>query len=137
MVLSAILQMRTFITYEDDAAPFRKLDDLILAFELGMKALVVLRARKGLNGHRLNQLLELFLDSTFVDEKKAVAKLCTQYENAKFPSSASLRYGRIMKGWFLQPKDLVLKPLENLCIALNRDLYDLIDNLVFLRVTWN
>ncbi len=116
---------------------FLKLDELILAFELGVKALVALRARKGLNGHRLDQLLELFLDSTFVDEKKAVAKLCTEYEKARFPSSASLRYSRFMNGWFLQPKDLVLKPLENLCIALNRDLYDLIDNLVFPRVTWD
>ncbi len=76
-----------------------------------MKALVALRARKGLNGHRLDLLLELFLDSTFADEKKAVAKLCFQYEKAKFPSSASLRYGRFMNGWFLEPKDPVSKQL--------------------------
>ncbi len=63
-VLSAVLQTRAFITYEDDEAPFCKLCDLILAFELGMKALVAVRARKTLNGHRLDQLLDLFLDST-------------------------------------------------------------------------
>ncbi len=136
-VLSAILQMRAFITYENNEAPFHKLDDLLLSFELGIKALVALRARKGLNGHRLDQLLELFLDSTFVDEKRAVIELCSQYKNAQFPSSVSLRYGRFEKGQFLQPKDLVSKPLENLCIDLNRDLYELIDNLVFLRVKWD
>ncbi len=102
-----------------------------------MKVLVALRARKGLNGHRLNQLLELFLDSTFVDEKKAVAELCFQYKNAHFPSSASLRYGRFVKGRFLELNDLCSKPLENLCIDLNRDLYQLINNLVLPRVTSN
>ncbi len=73
--VSAFLQTRAFITYEDDQAPFCKLCDLILAFELGMKVLVALRARKGLNGHQLDQLLDLFLDSTsaLADEKEAVA----------------------------------------------------------------
>ncbi len=99
--------------------------------------LVALRARKGLNGHHLDLLLKLFLDSTFADEKKAVAKLYFQYEKAKFPSSASLRYGRFVNGQFLEPKDLISKRLENLCIELNRNLYELIDNLVFPRVTWN
>ncbi len=81
-VLSAILQTTAFITYEDDEAPFRKLDKLILAFEVGMKALVALRARKGLNRHCLDLLLELFMESTFVDEKKAVTELCNRYKNA-------------------------------------------------------
>ncbi len=50
MALSAILQTRAFITYEDDKAPFCKLRDLILAFELGMKALVAVRAERALFG---------------------------------------------------------------------------------------
>ncbi len=44
--LSAVLQMRAFITYEDDAALFCKLDNLILAVELGMEASVAVRAGK-------------------------------------------------------------------------------------------
>ncbi len=132
--LTAVLQTRAFITYEDDEVPFCKLIDLILAFELGMKVLVELRAGKELNGHRLDHLLNLFLDSTSAalpDEKKSIIELCSQYKNAQIPSLASLRYGRFMKNQqFLEPKDLVLKPLENCCLALTRNLYKLIDNVV-------
>ncbi len=137
--LSAILQMRAFITYEDDAAPFRKLDNLILAFEGGIKALVAVRTAKKLNGHHLDLLLDLFLNSTTAcaDEKKSVNKLCSEYKNALFPASASLRYGYFNKEQFVQPKDLISKQLESRCIDLNRRLYKLIDNVVFPRVTWN
>ncbi len=133
LALSAVLQTRAFITYKDDAAPFRKLDDLILAFEGGIKVLVAVKTAKKLNGQHLDLLLDLFLNSmnACADEKKSINKLCSEHRNAQFPASASLRYGYLDKGQFVQPKDLVSKQLESRCIDLNRRLYELIDNVVF------
>ncbi len=79
-------------------------------------ALVTVRARKELKVHRLDQLMDLFLDSTsaLANEKKSIAELQSQYKNAQFSSCFtsiwSLREGTVSAA----EKMSFSKPLERI-----------------------